>query len=88
MNEALAWKSVSEYPPTKSGFYKVWLESGNIHYARYVKPAMFQSGRGRDYRNGDPYPITYPVKYIYLYGLNDKWQPDPKVKEEDFPEGI
>jgi hypothetical protein len=82
------WISVKDKPLTKSGFYKVWLKSGNIHYARYVKPGCFQSGRGRDYRNGCTYPITYPIKYIYLFGLNNKWQPDEKVLEKDWPENI
>jgi hypothetical protein len=82
------WKCIKEYPITKSGFYKVLLESGNIHYARCLKRGPFMSGIGRDYRNGDRYPIIYPIKYVYLFGLNNKWQPDENVKEEDWPDGI
>jgi hypothetical protein len=84
----MEWISVDEKPITKSGFYKVWLKSGNIHYAKYVKPGCFKSGYGKDYRNGGTYPIKWPLKYIYLFGLNNKWEPDESVKEENWPEGI
>ena len=84
----MEWIDVKEKPITKSGFYKVLLKSGNIHYAKYVRPGCFMSGSGRDYRNGYAYPITWPEKYIYLFGLNKKWEPDEKVLEKDWPENI
>ena len=82
------WYSVKEKPITKSGFYKVLLKSGNTHYAKHVKPGCFMSGYAKDYRNGGHYPISWPVKYIYLFGLNNQWEPCEKVKEVDWPEGI
>ena len=88
MITSMPWIDCKVNPISKSGFYKVLLNSGRIHYAKYVKPGCFQSGNGKDYRNGNPYPIMWPVKYIYLFGLNKKWEPSEKVKEEDWPENI
>jgi hypothetical protein len=84
----MEWINCKEIPPKKSGFYKVLTPSYNIHYARYLKPGPFMSGDGRDYRNGNPYPIVWPLKYIYLFGLNNKWQPDENVREEDWPDNL
>jgi hypothetical protein len=82
------WINTSDKPITKSGFYKVLSSSYNIHYARYIRPGSFMTGHGRDYRNGHNYPMSWPIKYIYLFGLNQKWEPDENVREEDWPDNI
>jgi hypothetical protein len=88
----MEWKKLfmknNEKTDIYSDFDKVILPSGNIHYAKYVKPGQFISGHARDYRNGIRYPIKWPIKYIYLFALNKKWEPDEKVKEDDWPNGI
>jgi hypothetical protein len=84
----MIWKSVDEEPISKSGFYKVLLKSGNTHYAKHIHHGLFISGYNKDYRNGGFYPVEYPIKYIYLFGLNKKWEPDETVKYQDWPEGI
>jgi len=82
------WISVKEKPITKSGFYMIITESGNIHKVKHVWPGSFMSGFKQDYRNGLHYPVTDPIKYIYLYGLNKNWEPDESILEKDVAEGI
>jgi len=82
------WKSYKEERPKKSGFYMIKMENGNIHYCKYIYPFNFSSGHGKDYRNGGRYPVKKPDKYKFIFGLNKKWEPDERIKYEDWPKGI
>lgn len=82
------WNNFKENPPRKSGYYKIKLKNENIHYCKYIYHHNFVSGYNNDYRNGQPYPVMEPFEYIYLFGLDDNWEPDESVTYEDFPLGI